>query len=71
MWAVDVEREDICDMTLDESTVAEFELAIDRQVSCSYADQPNNGNVIDCYRSNNYSSIGMSLSWMTCLCGVW
>jgi hypothetical protein len=35
--AVDVEREDICDMTLDESTVAEFELAIDRQVSCSYA----------------------------------
>ena len=37
MWAVDVEREDICDMTLDESTVAEFELAIDRQVSCSYA----------------------------------
>jgi len=30
-YTVDVEREDICDMTLDESTVAEFELAIDRQ----------------------------------------
>lgn len=29
----DVVREDVCDMKLDKETAAEFELAVDRQVS--------------------------------------
>ena len=34
-FIADVDREDVCDMTLTQETAAEFELAVDRQVSIS------------------------------------
>ncbi len=32
LFLANVDREDVCDMTLDKETAAEFELAVDRQV---------------------------------------
>ena len=35
-----VDREDVCDMTLDKASAAEFEVAVDRQVTSEACSKP-------------------------------